>query len=157
MIVLHKKILQLLTVVWQRKERGWRWLISLHINIFHTVSSKHLVANFNMECELPSVCLKNKLKQYQLFLRRILSNILSQYAIYCKINSFQLNVNQMKHILDNAQMVNNTISLGKHVSTDPLDRDSGPSTSQLVGGVAAVDGGILFASQHFLKVSEGFD
>lgn len=69
-----------------------------------------------MECGLPSVCLKNKLKQYQLFLRWILSNILFQYAIYCKVNSFQLNVNQMKHILDNAQMVNNTISLGKHVA-----------------------------------------
>lgn len=39
----------------------------------------------------------------------------------------------------------------------PLDRDSGPSTSQLVGDVAAVDGGILFASLPFLKVSEGFD
>lgn len=63
----------------------------------------------------------------------------------------------MKHILDNVQMVNNTISLGKHVGTGPLDRDSGPSTSQLVGDVAAVDGGILFASQPFLKVSEGFD
>lgn len=37
----------------------------------------------------------------------------------------------------------------------PLDRDSRPSTSQLVGDVAAVDGGILFASQPFLKVSEG--
>lgn len=49
-------------------------------------------------------------------------------------------------------MVNNTISLGKHVGTGPLDRDS-----QLVGDVAAVDGGILFASQPFLKVSEGFD
>lgn len=59
---------------------------------------------------------KNKLKQYQLFLRWILSNILFQCAIYCKVNSFQLNVNQMKHILDNAQMVNNTISLGKHVA-----------------------------------------
>lgn len=58
----------------------------------------------------------------------------------------------MKHILDNVQMVNNTISLGKHVGTGPLDRDS-----QLVGDVAAVDGGILFASQPFLKVSEGFD
>lgn len=57
----------------------------------------------------------------------------------------------MKHILDNAQMVNNTISLGKHVGTGPLDRDSGPSTSQLVGDVAAVDGGICLPLNLFLK------
>lgn len=50
-----------------------------------------------------------------------------------------------------------TPSVWENVGTGPLDRDSGPSTSQLVGDVAAVDGGILFASQPFLKVSEGFD